>query len=716
MRRDSYPNKKLTKEIVNNRLASRNISLEGDYTNHSTPTSFKCSKGHTWDSRPTNVLSGTGCPYCSGNKLDKNNSLGKLNTQLAKEWHSFKNGSLTPFDVSPNSGKKVWWKCPKDKNHEWKAVIQSRSQGCGCPYCSGRMPDKNNNLEKSSPELIKEWHSELNGELNPNRFTPRSGRVVWWKCSKGEDHEWRSSIVNRVKGNGCPICSGRKAVNSNCLATLNPNLIGEWCKVRNIKLSPYDVTPGSNKRVWWKCSKGEDHVWKASVADRAAGSMCPICANRKIVKSNCLATLRPDLLNEWHPTKNGKRTPYNVHPGSGFRVWWKCIFGHEWKTAIYHRGIQNHGCNACSNKTSIPELRILAELKIIFPTIQHRVVITGYEVDLYIPEINLAIEYDGVYWHKDKVEADRKKNKTLESELTLIRVREKGLDKIRKHDILLEKTEISHNDIKKILKLIVFRLNASTLLNLERINKYLNSAEWNASKYFDKLCSEKKHISFEESISFHYPKLASEWYATKNDPLLPEFFRPGSGRKVWWQCPKNLEHIWKASINSRKKGHGCPICAGVVTTESNSLAKLHPKLSKEWHPVKNNELKPTDVSPGTHKKAWWICKKGHEWYSAIRHRSTGVGCPYCSNKKVTKDNCLSKTHPKLSREWHKSKNKDLSPSDVTYGVGRKVWWKCHCGNEWEATISNRARRGDGCPSCRKNKKKDKSQLEMVFKT
>jgi hypothetical protein len=61
--------------------------------------------------------------------------LQKLCSALAKEWHPTKNGTLTSKDVTPNSNKKVWWLCSKNKNHEWDAKIQNRNNGSGCPYC-----------------------------------------------------------------------------------------------------------------------------------------------------------------------------------------------------------------------------------------------------------------------------------------------------------------------------------------------------------------------------------------------------------------------------------------------------------------------------------------------------------------------------------------------------------------------------------------------------
>src|SRR6266545_342702 len=57
--------------------------------------------------------------------------------------------------------------------------------------------------------------------------------------------------------------------------------------------------------------------------------------------------------------------------------------------------------------------------------------------------------------------------------------------------------------------------------------------------------------------------------------------------------------------------------------------------------------------------------------------------------------------PRLVREWHKTKNRELRPRDVTAGSDRKVWWKCPKGpdHEWPAIVGNRTRVGAGCPFC-----------------
>jgi DNA-directed RNA polymerase subunit RPC12/RpoP len=143
-----------------------------------------------------------------------------------------------------------------------------------------------------NPDLLKEWHKEKNKPLTLNETSIYSNKKVWWICKKG--HEWEASISNRNKGSGCPYCSGRLATKENNLAVYRPDLIEEWDDEKN-QITPYDVTPKSGRKVYWKCKEG--HSWNSSVANKVNGKKCPTC--------NSLAFLNPELTEEWHDEKNG---------------------------------------------------------------------------------------------------------------------------------------------------------------------------------------------------------------------------------------------------------------------------------------------------------------------------------------------------------------------------------------------------------------------------
>ncbi len=238
-----------------------------------------CEKGHEWQTKVINRTTGSDCHYCCGQKVCKDNCLATVNPILSKEWHSIKNGKLTPNDVTSGNNTKVWWLCKK--GHEWKATIYSRNCGNGCPYCSGKKACKDNCLKTKYPTLSKEWDYKSN-KLTPEDVTFKSAKNIWWICSKNKNHKWQDSVHHRTGGRNCPFCSGKRVSDDNCLAVVNSILSKEWHPTKNGKLTPNDVTTGTAKRAWWLCERG--HEWNASIGSRVAGNGCPFCHKKSEAK------------------------------------------------------------------------------------------------------------------------------------------------------------------------------------------------------------------------------------------------------------------------------------------------------------------------------------------------------------------------------------------------------------------------------------------------
>ena len=113
------------------------------------------------------------------------------------------------------------------------------------------------------------------------------------------------------------------------LLVTHPELAKEWNYDKNAPLSPDKVSSGSHKKVWWSCPQGHD--WEALISNRAKGNACPYCSGQwVIVGKTDLATVKPELAEEWNYDKNGSLKPTDVTVGSGKKVWWKCVSGHEW--------------------------------------------------------------------------------------------------------------------------------------------------------------------------------------------------------------------------------------------------------------------------------------------------------------------------------------------------------------------------------------------------
>ncbi len=110
------------------------------------------------------------------------------------------------------------------EDHEWQASIVNRIDGSECPVCAGRLVVGSTCLETTHPEAAALWHPTKNGDCTPKNVCGGTERSAWWKCPKGVDHIWKAQIKNVALGGRCPICNGKKAVTSNCLATTHPHL------------------------------------------------------------------------------------------------------------------------------------------------------------------------------------------------------------------------------------------------------------------------------------------------------------------------------------------------------------------------------------------------------------------------------------------------------------------------------------------------------------
>ncbi len=198
-------------------------------------------------------------------------------------------------------------------------------------------------------KLVAQWHPTRNGALKPSDVTVQTKRKVWWKCAKGPDHTWRAVIASRAQGNGCPFCSNFRVSRTNSLAALHPDVARTWHRQKNGGRSARDVVAGSAKKAWWKCSGGPDHEWTAEIRIRAAGrGRCPFCAGRRASSTHSLASLWPRIAREWHPERDGCRTPRDTVATTRVVVWWRCALLHVWQAPVRNRTVGGQGCPVCS--------------------------------------------------------------------------------------------------------------------------------------------------------------------------------------------------------------------------------------------------------------------------------------------------------------------------------------------------------------------------------
>ena len=490
-----------------------------------------------------------------------------------------------------------------------------------------------NSLATKNPELLKEW-DYIKNIINPTQISANSSEIAWWNCSLGHSYDMKIFLRTGKLKCGCPYCSipARRVLKGfNDLETKYPQLAQEWHPTKNGDLKPDSVLCGSAKKVWWlgKCG----HEYEQGIVNRVNGGSCPYCSHQKLLAGfNDFATKYPDLLSEWNYELNDKLEVYpdKVSPYSEKRVWWKCPFGHSYQAYLSNRcGSIHSGCPICDkeNHTSFPEQAMFFYIKQEFPdTLNSDKKTIGMELDIFIPSIKTAIEYDGVNWHKNNQYELKKNEECKNNGITLIRIREEGLQ-LFDDCICIVRNNIRNN---KSLSLAI-----SKVLNIIGAkNNYNIDVDKDAPKIYGLYITNRKARSLKNT----YPEIAKEWHPTKNGDITPEMVAPMSNKKVWWlgKCG----HEWQMSLQDRTDQKcGCPICAGKkILTGFNDFATKFPSLLNEWNYELNDKLEiyPDKVAPHSDKKVWWTCKKcGYIWKTKIDSRTRiKTGCPKCGRKKV----------------------------------------------------------------------------------
>jgi hypothetical protein len=318
-----------------------------DNVGTSVKAQWVCDEGHTWTATPY-VRAIASCPYCAGQSVWRGQSdLETLFPALADEWdraHGVNAGG--PDTVSAGSRRRINWVC-RD-GHRWVSTIKNRARkGSGCPYCAGNLAIRGEtDLASRRPDLLAEWDFASNADVTPDLVGAGSARRVGWKGTCG--HMWKARIVDRTAGSGCPRCSRRPTPGVNNLATTRPDLAEQWHPDNTLPAS--QIHPKSSTKARWRC--GRNHTWEATPYTRSVGHGCPFCSNRRASPGETdLATLRPDLLLEWHDSNF--RRPQELTLGSRYRAVWECRLGHRWEAAVSKRtGKSGTGCPRCCRSNS----------------------------------------------------------------------------------------------------------------------------------------------------------------------------------------------------------------------------------------------------------------------------------------------------------------------------------------------------------------------------
>lgn len=700
--------------------------------------SWRCERrGHRWTAHiyARTGKERTGCPECT-HLPDDGQSFADANPEIAMEWHPTRNGDRLPTEFKPSSAFKAWWRCLA-RGHEWQVSLANRNgvNASACPTCV--MWGTSAAQVRIAFELIA---AGVPVELDHPRIAVPGRRPV---AADIVVPDW--SIVIEYDGSqhhAAPGAFERDSRQTEALSAAGWTVV----RLRPRALDPTDgncvpianttsikdittATLGKLAELGHRPSKIDDYVcdpelWASSEADRAVLNL----------KSRSLIEEFPAVAAEWHPTRNGTRTPRDVNPGSKIPVWWQCaLCSHEWRVRPGHRTKEGGtGCPACAAKKRAIQVRTpkpgnsLAEvhphlLKILHPT---------RNGDLDLHKVNAGTTRQ-IWWRCPDCshEWDTKSPRNTGCRPCGSKRRgeqmaapQPGRSFADLHPDMASEWHPTKNgalfpsQIREGHAKLVWWLCSECGREWQRSPgaRVANGAGCRRCAA-GKAGAVRRTPRIGESLADTHPRLADEWIIEMNPLLDPKSLRANSMERAWWRCTK-CSHEWEARIDTRAlRGHGCKRCASAQLSATRrrpkpglSLPDVKPELMIMWHPSRNSDINPSDLKPNSHTRVWWLCPDcKHEWQAT----PGSPGCRPCSMKRFgaaqtrpAPGRSLQERYPALAKQWDAERNGPSTPSDVAAGSNQYFWWRCpDCSHGWRARPSTRITSVYLCPSCKRER-------------
>ena len=281
-----------------------------------------------------------------------------------------------------------------------------------------------------------------------------------------------------------------------------------------------------------------------------------------------------DLAMEWSYEDNYDIFPYEYVSGSHKKVYWKCgVCNNVWRAEIRER-VAGTGCPKCNKlySTSFPEQALFYYVKQLFPAADNKYYpdwLNGKEIDVWIPERNIAIEYDGRQWHKDSAKDTEKGELIKSKEITFYRIREIGCPEVNDGSIVIWTKAGDIESLEGAIRELLFYLDNK--------KEHIISVKEDRNAIYSSYIITRKN----NSLASKRPDILHIWDYEKNGELRPDMLLPNSSIKVWWKCDKcgyeSYDSVYK------KATYGCGVCANLIVVKGiNDLETLRPDLKDEW--------------------------------------------------------------------------------------------------------------------------------------
>jgi len=363
------------------------LYLSEKYTNTLTKELVQCPEGHQYEVRFNDFQQGVRCPVCSGNK--------KLTIGYVRKYiEGF--GYVLLSTEYVNNSTKLLVQCPE--GHQYSVSFHDFKSGNRCPLCS-----KN---KKPTIEYVRKYIEGFGYVLLSKVYVNAHTKLLV-QCPEG--HQYKVKFNNFKSGYRCPICAGNKK--------LTIEYVRKYYENEGYKYLSTTYTNALTKELV-QCPEG--HQWCVSFNTFKTGNRCFVCYS--INRKHTIEDVRKYYENE------GYLYLSTTYTNALTKELIQCPEGHQYEVRFGHFKNGGNRCPICwANSTSSKaEIEIQELVKTLTKTTvlcndRTKIVNTNtghyLELDIYLPDLNKAIEYNGIFWHssdevkiRDKMKVDQCKN------------------------------------------------------------------------------------------------------------------------------------------------------------------------------------------------------------------------------------------------------------------------------------------------------------------
>lgn len=380
---------------------------------------------------------------------------------LAFTWWS-PNNTVKPEDISHGSHQVVLWQCPEVDNHEFPTKVAYMSRRTGCRLCTKQIIIPGiNDAVTTHGDFIHRYFDYSKNTLDPRTVSAGTAKRAWWLCPDCS-YGWLTSFLSVTRGSGCARCAGvipNPGVNT--VDVLFPDLVENFWNTKANKKTPREVTPGSTYSVGLKCPDCPA-TWRTSAYNFfTIGTRCPGCANKTVFPGiNDVFTTDPGVIRRYWSSKNTVQ-PTEVTRGSNTKVYWECDEQHLRFVPVVSVVVNKTDCLECRQPESKAQRQVREYIAEIYdgtiletPT---RTVIYPREIDIYLPDVRLAVEVNGVFHHSTYYAPHRDKRRDQEKSVELLK---KGINFL---SIWTDDWKYDTNECKDRIKQMIHNLCSGNL-------------------------------------------------------------------------------------------------------------------------------------------------------------------------------------------------------------------------------------------------------------